>query len=148
MTELVEKGFHLTESKQGRLLGRRLREIHHHADMRPHVLHIIGTEGFLHVDALHPLALIFGHPCPTLLALAGMEIGIEDGQIGTVLIEHLVGFHVGMINGDVLVLLEGDAVEAVGEAEHAVDNLRQFEVGTQHLGIDIVFLQLELMRVI
>ena len=76
-----------------------------------------------------------------------MEVGIEYGEIGTVAIEHLVGFHVGVVDRDVLVLLEGDAVEAVGKAENAVNHLRQLKIRTEHLGVDIVFLQLELMGV-
>ena len=52
-----------------------------------------------------------------------------------------------MIDGDVIVLFEGNAVQAVCQSEDAVDDLRQFEIGSQHLGIDIVFLQLKLVRI-
>ena len=76
-----------------------------------------------------------------------MEIGIEDGEIRTVLVEDLIGLHVGMIDRNILVLLEGDAIETVGQAEHAVDDLRQFEIRPQHLRIDIVFLELQLMGI-
>ena len=93
------------------------------------------------------LSLILGHPCPTLLAFTRMEVGIEHGEIGAVSIEHLVGLHVGMIHGDVLILLERDAIQAVGQSEDAVDHLVQLEVRAQHLGIDVIFLQLQLMAI-
>ena len=76
-----------------------------------------------------------------------MEVGIEHGEIRSVLVEHLIGLHIRMIDGDVLVLLERDAVELVGQAEDAVDDLLQLEVGTQHLCVDVIFLQLQLVRI-
>ena len=77
-----------------------------------------------------------------------MEIGIEHGEEGAILIKHLVSLHVGMIDGNLLILLEGDAIETVCQSEDTIDNFRQFEIRTQHLGIDIVFLQLQLVRII
>ena len=73
--------------------------------------------------AVDPLSLIFCHPCTALFALARMEVGVEHGKIRAVLVEHLVGFHVGMVNLYVLVLLECYAVESVGKSEHALNDL-------------------------
>ena len=80
--------------------------------MRTHVLALL-------VDAL---SLVLRHPGAALLTFAGVEVGIEDGEVGTVAVKHLVGLHVGMVDGDVLVLLERDAVQTVGQSEHAVDD--------------------------
>ena len=88
------------------------------------------------------LPLILRHPCTALLTLAGVEVGVEYGQVRTVLVEHLVGLHVGMVDGNVLVLLERDAVQPVGQSKHALDDLRQFEVGSQHLCVQVVLLHL------
>ena len=137
MAELMEERLHLAQRQQCRLVVRRLRQIHHHRHVRPHVLTFL----------IYILSLVFGHPCPTLLAFAWMEISIEDGEVRAVLVEHLVGFHVGVIDGYVLVLLERDAIQAVCQSEDAVDDLVQLEVGTQHLGIYIIFLQFQLVRI-
>ena len=115
--------------------------------MGTHVLAVIGAEGFLKVLTLHPLPLIFCHPCPTLLAFARMEVSIENGQIGAILVKYLIGFDVRMVDGYCFVLLEGDAVEPRSQSEDAVDDLIELEVGSQHLCIDVVFLHLQLMRI-
>ena len=76
-----------------------------------------------------------------------MEVCIEHSQIAAVLVEHLVGLDVRMINGDILVLLECDTIEFVGQTEHTVYHLRQFEVGAQHLSIQVIFLHLQLVGI-
>ena len=52
-----------------------------------------------------------------------------------------------MIDGDVLVLLEGDAIEAVGKTEHTADDLVELEVRAQHLGIEIIAFHLQLVGI-
>ena len=52
-----------------------------------------------------------------------------------------------MVHGNLLVLLERDAVQAVGQSEDAVDDLVQLEVGPQHLRVDVELLHLQLVRV-
>ena len=94
-----------------------------------------------------PLSLIFGHPGPTLLTFARMEVGIEHGQIGTVLIEDLVGLYIRMIDGNLLILLKRDAIQAISQSEHALNHLRQFEVRAQHFGIDVIALQFEFVGI-
>ena len=93
------------------------------------------------------LSLIFCHPGTSLLTLAGVEVGIEYGQVRAVLVEHLVGFHIGMIYGDILVLLESDAVQLISQSEDTFDNVFQLEIRTQHLLIQVVFLHLQLVAV-
>ena len=137
VSELVQEGFHLAQCQQCRLLVGRFRQVHHHTDVRTYVFALLGN----------PLTLILRHPGTALFTLAGMEIGIEHSQIASVLVEHLVGFHVGMIHRDILVLLERDAIQAVGQSEHTVYHFRQLKIGAQHLGIQVVFLHLQLVRI-
>ena len=115
--------------------------------MRTDILHIVGAEGFLCVDTLLPLSLILCHPGTALLSLTRMEVGIEDSEIRAVFVEHLIGLHIRMVYWYILVLLEGDAIKTVGQSEHSVDNLREFEIGPEHLSIEIIFLKLQLMRI-
>ena len=133
----MEEGLHLAQCQQGRLLFCRLGEVHHHRDVRTDVLALL-------VDIL---SLIFRHPGTALLALAGVEISVEDGEIAAILVEHLVSLDVRMVNRNVLVLLEGDAVQLVGKTEDTAYHLRQFEVGTQHFLVDVVLLHLQLVTV-
>ena len=137
MTKLMEEGLHLAQCQQSGFLGGWLCEIHHHTDMGTHILTFL-------IDIL---ALVLCHPSPTLLAFARMEVCIEHSQIAAIFIKNLVGFHVRMIDGDSLIFLEGDAVKAVSQTEDAVNHLVQLEVRTQHLGIEVVFLQLQLMGI-
>ena len=133
----MEEGLHLTQCQQGRLLFRRFREVHHHTHMRTVV----------HSLAVDPLTLVFRHPGPTLLTFSRMEVGIEHREIGAILIKHLVSLHVRMIDGNRRILLEGDTIETVGQPEDTVDYLRQLEIGAQHLCIDVITLQLQLMGI-
>ena len=53
-----------------------------------------------------------------------------------------------MIHGYGRVLLEGDAVETGGESEDALYDLRELQIRAQHLRVDVVFLQLQFVRVV
>ena len=118
MSELVQEGFHLAQCQQCRIVVGGFREVHHHAHVRSHV----------HALAVNILSLVFSHPCSALLAVAGVEIGVEHGQIRTVAVEHLVSLNVGMIHLDVLVFAECDAIEPCGKSEHSVNHLVEFEI--------------------
>ena len=133
----MEEGLDLAQSQQRRLVGGRFREIHHHTDVRTDVFAL----------PRYPLPLIIGHPRAALLAFSRMEIGVEHGEIRTVFVEHLVGFHVGMIDGNRLVFLERDAVESRGEGENAVDDFFESEIGSKHLGIEVIAFHLQLVGV-
>ena len=135
VSEFVQECLNLAQGEQCRFLVGGFCEVHHHAHVRTYV----------HSLAVDELSLVFGHPGSALLALAGMEVGIEYRQIRTVAVEHLVCLHVGVIHLDVLVFAECDAVEPCCQAEYAFNHLVQFEVRPEHLGVDIVFLQFELV---
>ena len=100
MAKFVQESFHFAKGKQCGFFGSWLSEIHHHANVWPYVVAL----------SVYPLPLELGHPRTALLALSGEEVGIEYGQIASVSVENLVGFHVGMVNGDVVVGLKGYAV--------------------------------------
>ena len=137
VTKLVEEGLYLAQGQEGWLLGGRLGEVHHHADVRAHIGALV----------IYPLSLELCHPGTSLLALAREEVCIEYCQIAAILIEYLVCLDIRMIDRDVLVLLEGDAVELVGKTEYAINHLIELEIRTKHLCIEIVLLHLELMRI-
>ena len=88
------------------------------------------------------MSLVFSHPGTSLFAFAGMEVGIEYSQIAAVLVEYLVCLYIRVIDWDVLALLERDAIQAVSQSEDTFDDIFQFEVGPEHLSIQIVFLHL------
>ena len=138
VSKLVEEGLYLAQCQEGWLLLGRFGEVHHYTHMRAHIVALV-------VD---PLSLELCHPSSSLLTLAREKVGVEDGEITAILVEHLVCLHVWVIDWDVLVLLEGDAVELVGKSEHAIDHLVQLEVRAEHLGIEVELLHLQLMGVV
>ena len=77
-----------------------------------------------------------------------MEVGVEDAQCGAVVVAHFPCLDVGMVDGDVLAQVEGDAVEARGQAEDALLDAGELEVGAQHLAVDVVALHLQLLAVV
>ena len=131
----MEEGLNLAQCQEGRLFFGRFGEVHHHAHVWTDV------SSFM----VYPLSLELGHPSSALLAFAREEVGVENGEIAAVLIEYLVCLHVWMVYRDVLVFLEGDAVELVGKAEHALDDLVELEVWTEHLCVEVELLHLQLM---
>ena len=137
VAKLMQECLYLAQRQQGGLVLRRFRQVHHHRD--------VWTDVF--TFSVDILSLILRHPRSALLAFARMEVGIEDGEERAVLIKDFVSLHVRMIDGNVLVLLKRDAIQLIGQSEDAINNSLQFEVGTQHLGIDVVLLHLQLVRV-
>ncbi len=47
-----------------------------------------------------------------------------------------------MVNGYVFVFLERNAIQPVGQSEHAFDYVAEFKVRTKHLGVEVVLGQL------
>ena len=137
VSELMQERFYLTQCQQGGFLFRRLGEVHHHADMRTYVLSF----------AVNPLSLELRHPCTSLLTLSWVEVGIEHSQIRSVLVEHLVSLYVGMIYGNLLVFLKGDAIKTVSKSEDTINHLRQLKIRTKHLCIEVELLQLQTVRI-
>ena len=77
-----------------------------------------------------------------------MEVGIEYGQELTVFVEYFVGLDICVVHGDALVLLEGDAIQAGGQAKYSLDNLAQLKIWAEGLFVEIEFLFLQLFYVI
>ena len=78
------------------------------------------------------------HPCTTTLRRTTVVVGIEESERLAVLVNHLEGFHVRMIGGNVRTLLERKAIHAIGSIEdtilkHAVDD----EVGLYFVFTDV-----------
>ena len=120
MSKLMQESLHFSECQQGRFLICWFGEIHHYRDMWTDILSFLGN----------PLSLIFCHPRTALFSLTGMEVSIEHSKIRAVLVEDLIGFHVGVIYRNVFILLESNAIEFISQPEDTLDNLRQFEIRT------------------
>lgn len=100
-----------------------------------------------HVDALavNPLPLELSHPGASLLAFTGMEVCVEHRKVRAVIVKYLISLDIRMVHRYVLVLLERNSVQSVGKSEHALDDVRQFEIRAQHLCIEVEFLELQLV---
>ena len=99
MAEFMEECLDLAQCQQSWILVSRFREVHHYTHMRAHILFRAKLTFGILVFSFYPLALELCHPGTTLLAFARMEVGIEHRQISAVAVEHLIGFHVGVIDG-------------------------------------------------
>ena len=119
VTEFMQEGFHLAQCEQRGLILGGFGEIHGDAYMRPMILSVL-------IDILFGIT---GHPGTALLVFSGVEVGIEHTQIRSVLIQYLICFHIGMIHGDVLAQMEGDAIQTCGQSENALLHIFQLEVG-------------------
>ena len=70
---------------------------------------------------INPLPLEFSHPRAALLAFARVEISIENSKKTAVFVENLIRFYVRVIDRNVVVGLEGDAIETGGKAKNTFD---------------------------
>jgi len=77
-----------------------------------------------------------------------MEIRIEYGEETAVFIEYIECLHVLVIDRDVGILLESDAIEAGGQAEYAFLDVLQFKIGAKHFVVEVELAVLELLRVV
>ncbi len=98
--------------------------------------------------ALLVLRLEVVHPRPAAFAVPRVEIGIIDSQIFALLVEHLVGFHLGVIDLNVRVLLEGNAIEPLCQPENALNHRLFLEVRAQVVVRNGILLVLEFLGVI
>ncbi len=137
MTELVQEGLDLVISQQSRLVSRCAGEVHH--------IHDVRTMVFL---ALAILRLEVVHPCAATLAVTRVEVAIVHGKELALLVKHLISRHFGVIDMDILVLLEGQTIEALGEPEHALFHVLKFKIGAQYIVGDSVFLLFELFGIV
>ena len=137
MTELVQEGAYLIISEQCRFLCRLAREIHHVHDMR--------TMVFLLADKLR-LEII--HPRAAALTVPRMEVSVVHREELTLLVEDLVSRYFGVINLNLLVFFELDAIETLCEPEDTFLHCLQLEIRTEVIIRNIVFLFLEFLAVI
>ena len=138
VAKLVQQSFYFTEGQERRLRIRRPREVHHDDDLRAMVfaLRVFVLRG----DAVHPSS--------GLLAIAGEEVGIEDGEELAIGVIDLVGLYFLIIYGDILVFLEGDAIELRGESEDSFLHAVELEVGPRHLVVHIELDVFQLLRIV
>ena len=66
-------------------------------------------------------------------------------EVEAVIVKYLISLDIRMVHRYVLVLLERNSVQSVGKSEHALDDVRQFEIRAQHLCIEVEFLELQLV---
>ena len=138
MTKLVKECLDLAQSKQRRFFACWFGQVHDNADVRTMV----------ETSLVDILLLEVCHPSSALFAGAREEVGIKDSQECSVGIENLVGFYVWMIDLDVGLQLERDAVKFGGKTENSFLDVLQLEVGTKHFAIDVVLLELQFVTVV
>ena len=101
---------------------------------------------------LFALAALLGkgiHPRATTLRGTAEEVAVEESKGLAVLVDHLKDFRVGMITGDVLALLEGQAIDAIGSIEHTIHlHAIDIEVGLHLVVRDVEHLLLHLRRIV
>ena len=79
------------------------------------------------------------HPRAAVLVVALEVVAVPERQRLAVGVEDFEDLHVGVVDGNVCALLEGDAVELVGGVEHAVlEHVVQLEVGLDLRLVQIV----------
>ena len=130
--ELMEHRCHLVPCQQRRLSFRGFGTVAH-----------IEDDGQLTI-----LTALFGktvHPGTASLGRSAEIVAAEKRFRLTVLVKHLKGFHVGMVEGDVSPLLEGESIYPVGGIEHSVDeHAVDIEIGLHLFIADIQLLLLHL----
>ena len=89
------------------------------------------------------------HPRSAALGRAGKRIEHEDRQLAAILVEHVIGGDVGVVNRQVGTLLEGQAVELARGVEHAVlQHVLHFQVGLELRLVEVVLVGADLLGVI
>ena len=136
VSKLMEHGAHLVPCEERRLSLGRLGV----------VAHVIDDGQLVALSALLGEA---AHPCAAPLCGPAEEVAVEQGDGLSVAVEHFKHLHVGMIGGDVLALLECQAVGAVGGVEHAIDlHTVDIEVRLHLIVGDVEHFLLHLCRVV
>ena len=127
MPEFVEEGFHLVISQQCRLAFCRFGEIHDYRYMWTAVF----------TSIFYPLSFEFCHPGTGTFTFARMEIRIQYGEETSVFIQHFVSIHIFVIYRDIRVLMKRDAIQFGSQSEDSRFHFAQFEVGAEHLFVNI-----------
>ena len=136
MAELMEHGGHLVPG-----------------DQRGLTLWCLGAVANIEDDRqLVPLATLLletVHPGSTTLRRTTVIVAIEECKALAVIVDHLIGLHVGMIGWDVCALLEREAIHAAGRIEHTVEKYAiDREIGLHFVVGDIQHLLLHLGRIV
>ena len=81
----------------------------------------------------------FRHPGSAILIVALEIVAVEKSQVLTIGVENLKHPHIGLVDGKVMPLFEGDAIELIGGVKDAVLQYTvEFEVGLYLRIIDVV----------
>ena len=88
------------------------------------------------------------HPCSRTLSFAWEKVAVEQGEEFSVKIVNFEHSHVRVIDGNLVVLAEGDSVETCCEVGNAVQHLFERKVGTQHFVVERMFLLLQFLGVV
>ena len=125
MTELVEQGRHLIESKQGGLPVGRFRKVAHDRDQRTNLAALF--------DILRPK---LGHPCSAALRGPREIIHIQHGEECSVAVAHFECPHIGMINRNVRIFVKGQPIEFTRQQECTVLYVLKPEIRLQLLLVE------------
>ncbi len=135
MAEFVEQRVDVVEADQLHFAFGCLGDVEHIVD------HRLGAPQIALVDEV-------AHPRPAALGLALERVEIEQTQLAAVTVEHRVGRHIGVIDGQVAALLEGQAVELFGGIEHAVlEHGIELEIFRHRVFVEVVALRLDLVGI-
>ena len=129
VAELVEDGGEFVEGQQRRFGSRRLGEVGHQRN-----------EGTLLLAVHESLLAERGHPRAAAFALAREVVDIEHRHEAAVLVGHVEGLYIRVINRNFRILGELQAVETVRQVEDGSLHAAQFEVGLEQFFVDGVFL--------
>ena len=118
--EFVENGCHLAEGQKRRFGRSGLGEVADDGNQGP----------FFRYASTVPEGC---HPGSASLALPGKEVAVKKGQMTSVLIKHVVNFHVFVVSWNVLGFHEADSIEAVCKEEKALLDILELEERLDHI---------------
>ena len=134
VTKLVEEGLELIEGEERGSILSGFGEVATERDEGA----ILNTINRFHLPES-------GHPRTATLGCTGEEVHIENAEEVAILLQHLVSFHIGVVNLNSAILHKTDTIEPLGEGKDTLLNILQLEVGFHILlvvveGGDFVFL--------
>src|SRR6202521_208933 len=135
MSKLMEHGDDVGEADQGGFAGGGLGQV--------------GNVVYDRRGSKKPrLANEFGHPGSAILVIALEIIAVEKGEVLAIGVEDFEDPYIGVVNGNVVPFLEGDAVELICRVEHSVlEHVVEFEIGLHLRIVDVVASLADLLSV-
>ena len=124
----MKECLYLTQSQKGRFSIRRFAQVHDKTYMRSDIF----------ARLLYPLPLILCHPCSIAFAIPWVEIHIQYSKVGTIIVEDLIGFHVRMIDRNISIFLECNAIKSGGKSEDTFYNIANLKIGTEHFRVKVI----------